>query len=307
MCTVKCMKRDILVADLRSKGGLSMKTGLLLEGGGMRGMFTAGILDRLMEEGITFDYAIGSSSGGVNVMNFVSGQNGRSRKLMERPKGDNYCGKEELFRTGKFLNLDKMYGTYLYREDLRFDFEAYFASKTKAEYVVSNCHTGKPEYLSEKKDEIRLAEVGKASCSLPLVCGATKLDGKMYMDGSMTDPIPVQHCFDEGCDRVLIISTKGEGMEPSNLGKMGFLMRLLYGKKCKPFIESCKNRLSLYYKQWEQVYELEKAGKVFLMQPQGAVAISHLETDQTKLLALYEEGYAYATQRMDEIKSFVMR
>ena len=282
-----------------------MQVGLLLEGGGMRAMFTAGILDCFMEEGFTFSYAVGSSSGGLNVMNYLSGQRGRSRSLMERPKGDNYCGKEELLRSGKFLNLEKMYGTYMYREDVRFDFDAYFASPTKAEYVVSNCHTGLPEYLSEESDEKRLLEIGKASCSLPFVCGTTKLDGKVYMDGSMTDPIPLQHCFDMGCDRVLMISTKGEGMEPSNIGKWGFFMRLLYGKKCKPFIKACKERLPLYYKQWDFVYEQEKAGKVYLMHPQGAVAIGHLETDQTKLLALYEEGYAYAKEHLEEIKAFL--
>lgn len=282
-----------------------MKTGLLLEGGGMRGMFTAGVLDCFMEEGITFSYAIGSSSGAVNVMNFVSGQKGRSRKLMELPKGDTYCGKEELLRSGKFLNLEKMYGTYMYREDLHFDFDAYFASSTKAEYVVSNCHTGVPEYLSEEKDEVRLAQIGKASCSLPLVCGTTKLDDKVYMDGSMTNPIPLQHCFDIGCDRVLMISTKGEGMEPSNMGKWSFFMRLIYGKKCVPFIKACKNRLPLYFEQWDQVYEQEKAGKVMLMNPQGTVAIGHLETDQTKLFALYEEGYSYAKAHIGEVREFL--
>lgn len=282
-----------------------MRTGIILEGGGVRGMFTAGILDRFMEEGIMFDYAIGSSSGGMNVMNYVSGQIGRSRKLMELPKGDTYCGKREFLKTGRFLNLDKLYGKYMYREDVRFDFDTYFSAAVKAEYVVSNCHTGKPEYLSETKDEIRLSEIGKASCSLPFICREIKLDGNVYMDGSMTDPIPLQHCFDEGCDRVMLISTKGEGMEPSNIGKFGFAMRILYGAKFKPFVQACKNRLPLYYKQWDEVYEQEKNGKVMLLHPQGAVAIGHLENDPVKLCALYEEGYHYASEKMDEIKTFL--
>lgn len=282
-----------------------MKTGILLEGGGTRGMFTAGILDRFMEEGITFDYAIGSSSGGMNVLNFISGQKGRSKKLLDLPKKESYCGKSEILKTGRFLNLDKLYGTLSYREGIEFDFGAYFASPIQGEFVVSNCHTGLPEYLSEEKDEIRLMEICKASSSLPLICSATKLDGNVYMDGSMTDPLPLQHCFDVGCERVLIISTKGEGMEPSNLGKYGFAMRILYGRKFKPFISACKKRLPLYFKQWDMVYEKEREGSVLLMHPQGAMAVSHLETDRNKLMALYEEGYEYAGSRMEEIKAFL--
>lgn len=282
-----------------------MKIGLLLEGGGMRGMFTAGVLDCLMEEGIKVSYAIGSSSGGINVMNYVSGQIGRSKEMILRPKGDRYCGSEEVLRSGQFLNLDKMYGTYFYREDLRFDFESYFNSGIEAEYVVSNCYTGEAEYLSETKDEKRLLEIGKASCSLPFVGKQKKLGESLYMDGSMTDPIPLQHCFDKGCEKVLVLSTKGEGMNPSNLGKFKFFMRILYGKKSKPFVEACGNRLEKYYRQWDFLESRVAEGKVFLVNPQGGVAIKHLETDQEKLSLLYDEGYAYAKSHMAEIKKFL--
>lgn len=282
-----------------------MKTGLLLEGGGMRGMFTTGVLDSFMEAGIEFSYIVGVSSGAVNVMNYISGQKGRSKALMERPKNDQYYGWKEFFRSGKYINFGKLYGEYLYREDLKFDFDAYFKSETVGEYVASNCHTGKPEYLRETKDEKRLASMGEASCSLPFVCRAMKIDNQFYMDGSMTDPLPLKRCYEMGCDKVVIISTKGDGMEPSNLGKYSLAMRILYGKKFVPFIEACKNRLDVYYAQWDYVYAEENAGRVMLMHPQGSVAIGHLDADPEKLRLLYEEGYAYGKEKLEEVKAFL--
>lgn len=282
-----------------------MKSGLILEGGGMRGMYTAGILDCFMEEGITFDYVIGSSSGVCNAVNFVSGQIGRSKKIMLLSKKDSYAGVRELLLHGSFLNLKKLFKIYPYREDLKFDFDTYFTSTIENEFVVSDCHTGKPKYLSEKSDEERLAMLGMASCSLPLISKPVKAEGTYYMDGSMTDPIPLQHTMDKGCERIVLISTKGEGMEPSDMGKYKVAMRILYGKKFVPFITALSNRLDLYYKQWDMVYEKEKEGTLKLLQPQGEVAISHLETDREKLREMYESGYKYGKTKVEEMKQFL--
>ena len=271
----------------------------------MRGMFSAGVLDCFMEEGIEFPYVIGSSSGVCNAMNFVSKQPGRSRDMMLLPKGESYAGVKEFLLHGSFLNLNKMFRQFPYQEKTKFDFDTYFKSPVENEFVVSNCLTGKAEYLSEKSDEDRLATIAISSCSLPMVGKPVKTEGTWYMDGSMTDPIPVQHTLDKGCDRIVLLSTKGEGMDPSDLSKYNWAMRLRYGKKFNPYLAAIKNRLDLYYKQWDMIYDLEKQGKLLLIQPQGDIAISHLETDPVKLKKLYESGYAYGKARLQEIKDFM--
>ena len=121
----------------------------------------------------------------------------------------------------------------------------------------------------------------------------------------MTDPIPVQHTLDKGCDRIVLISTKGEGMDPSDLSKYNWAMRILYGKKVKPFLAAMKNRLNLYYSQWDMIYDLQKQGKLFLIQPQGDVAISHLETDPKLLEKMYDSGYAYGQSILAEVRAFL--
>lgn len=282
-----------------------MKNGLILEGGGMRGMFTAGVLDCFMEEGIVFDYVIGSSSGVCNAMNYVSGQIGRSKNMMLLPKKESYAGVKELLLHGSFLNLKKLFRVLPYNKKTYFDFDTYFTSSIENEFVVSNCLTGKAEYLSEKKDEERLATIATASCALPLVGRPVKTEETWYMDGSMTDPIPVQHTLDKGCDRIVLISTKGEGMDPSDLSKYNWAMRVLYGKKVKPFLAAMKNRLNLYYNQWDLIYDLQKQGTLFLIQPQGDVAISHLETDPKLLEKMYDSGYAYGQSILAEVRAFL--
>ena len=284
---------------------LKVKNGLILEGGGMRGMYTAGVLDCFMEEGIVFDYVIGSSSGVCNAMNYVSGQIGRSRDMMLLPKKESYAGVKEFILHGSFLNLKKLFRILPYQKKTRFDFDTYFTSSIENEFVVSNCLTGKPEYLSETKDEDRLATIATASCSLPVVGRAVKTEDTWYMDGSMTDPIPVQRALDKGCDKVILISTKGEGMDPSDLSKYNWFLRLQYGKKFKPFLEVMKGRLDLYWKQWDMIYDLEKQGRLFLIQPQGELAISHLETDREKLKQMYDFGYAYGKSILEDTKKFL--
>lgn len=282
-----------------------MKNGLILEGGGMRGMFTAGVLDCFMEEGIVFDYVIGSSSGVCNAMNYVSGQIGRSKNMMLLPKKESYAGVKELLLHGSFLNLKKLFRVLPYNKKTYFDFDTYFTSSIENEFVVSNCLTGKAEYLSEKKDEDRLATIATASCSLPLVDRPVKAEDTWYMDGSMTDPIPVQHTLDKGCKKIILISTKGEGMDPSDLSKYNWAMRILYGKKVKPFLDAMKNRLDLYYKQWDMIYDLQEKGTLFLIQPQGDIAISHLETDPDLLEKMYDSGYAYGQKILADVKAFL--
>lgn len=281
-----------------------MKYGLILEGGGMRGAFTAGVLDVFEEEGITFDYACGVSAGAGTLCNFISGQKGRGIEAMLCPRKSSYYGVREFFRSGKFLNLDKLYGKIIY-EDPAFDFDAYFANPTEVETVATNCETGKAEYLKDNKTVESFCNVAKATCSLPIISRPCKFGDNYYMDGSVSDPLPFQRAFDKGCDKVIVLSTKGKGMNPSNLKKYAWLMRLIYPSKFKPLIDAVCVRIPLLEGEYDKVDELCKQGKIMLLHPTGDVAIGHMEKDREKIRALYDEGTNMARKMLPEIKDFL--
>lgn len=281
-----------------------MKYGLILEGGGMRGAFTAGALDVFAEEGITFDYACGVSAGAGTLCNYISGQEGRSIEAMLCPRSSSYYGMREFFRSGKFLNLDKLYGEIIY-EDPAFDFEAYFKNPTEVETVATNCETGKAEYLKDEKTIESFCNVAKSTCSLPIISRPCEFDGKFYMDGSVSDPIPFERAFEKDCDRVIFLSTKGDGLKPSNLKKYAWFMRIIYPKKFKPFIDAVKVRIPLLEAQYEKVDELCSEGKMMMIHPSGKLKVAHMEKDREKIQALYDEGRAKAIEMMPTIKEFL--
>lgn len=283
-----------------------MKYGLILEGGGMRGAFTAGVLDVFAEEGISFDYACGVSAGAGTLCNYISGQEGRSIEAMLCPRGSSYYGIREFLRSGKFLNLDKLYGKIIY-EDPAFDFEAYFKNPTEVETVATNCETGKAEYLKDDKSIESFCSVAKATCSLPIISRPCEMNGKYYMDGSVSDPIPFERAFEKGCDRIIFLSTKGQKMDPSNLKKYAWFMKIIYPSKFRPFIEAVKVRIPLLTEQYRKVDELCKEGKIMMLHPSGDLVIGHMEKDREKIQALYDEGRAKALEMMPEIKEFMSK
>lgn len=280
-----------------------MKTGIVLEGGGLRGAYTAGVLDAFAQNGITFDYGNGVSSGAGTLSNFISGNVGRSRDACLCKQGESYYGFREFLRSGKFMNLDKLFGEYLYKEPA-FDFETYFANPMEREYTATNCVTGKPEYFTDDGTIERYVEINKASCSLPIVSKPVKIGDYFYMDGAVTDPLPVDRAFAKGCDRVIVISTKGPGMEPSELKKYIWFMKIIYPRNFTKFYDAIKVRVPLVLNSYKYVEGLEKEGKALMLHPHN-VAIGHMEKDRDKIKALYDEGYSYTIEHIGEIKQFL--
>lgn len=283
--------------------GVEMKTGIVLEGGGLRGAYTAGVLDAFIENGITFDYGNGVSAGAGTLSNFISGNVGRSKEACLCPRKDSYYGMREFFRSGKFMNLDKLYGEFLYKEPA-FDFDAYFANPMEREYTATNCITGRAEYLTDDGTVERYVQISKASCALPIISRPVIMDDCYYMDGSVTDPLPVGRAFEKGCDKVLVVSTKGPGMEPSDLKKYIWFMKLIYPKNFHRFYEAVKVRVPLVLNSYSNIEILEKEGKALMLHPQK-VAIGHMEKNTDKIKALYDEGYSYTIEHIGEIKQFL--
>ena len=281
------------------------KAGLVLEGGAFRGVFTSGVIDVLLENGIEFDYVVGVSAGAGNGMGYLSHQEGRSRECIKpHDKKYNYYGISQISRSGQLLNLDRMFYDFPLKE-IPYDFEALKNNPTKLELVVSNCETGKAEYHTGRCSKRRYLAFGKASCSIPLLCEPVCVDGQYYLDGSICDSIPIQRALDQGCDRLVVVMTKSVREMPTDYGKgsLGKLMKLRYGKQYPEFYKALCNRTRMYAGQVKLMQQLEAEGKLIVIRPTIA-GIGKFEQDDDKIELFYRNGRREAKKHIKEIRRY---
>lgn len=279
-----------------------MKIGLVLEGGAFRGLFTAGVLDYLMERDIQFQYAVGVSAGAGNQLNFISHQEGRTKAVIQADEENAFFGPRQMRKSKKLLNLDRMFFEFPYNQ-YPYDFEKYENSEVEFEFVVTNCETGKAEYIKKCTNQMKMLTAAKASCSVPILCSPVEIDGNFYLDGSVADSIPVQRAIDAGCDKVFVILTRRIDETPTNYGKMRFIMRP-YKKRYPELYEALMKRTEVYQRQIELLNKLENEGRVFIVRPEMQ-SISKFETDKSKLDEFYQHGYEIMSQKADELKMFM--
>ncbi len=282
------------------------KTGLVLEGGAFRGVFTSGVLDVLMENGIEYDYVVGVSAGAGNGMGYITGQIGRTRNVI-KPKDhkQNYFGLKQLFFNRKFLNLDKMFFEYPYKQ-FPYNFDKFRKSQIQLDVVVANCDTGEAEYYDEREDIDRFLQLGKASCSVPLMCAPVQIGDYHYLDGSICDSIPVQRALDQGCDRLVVVMTKSVTETPTNYGKAKAVMAAMYRRKFPKFYDALLNRTAVYKKELELLNKLEKEGKAIVIRP-DIECIHKFEQDDEKVEEFYQNGRKVAMDKIKILKKFVNR
>ena len=279
------------------------KVGLVLEGGAYRGIFTAGALDLLIDEGIRFPYVVGVSAGSGNAINYIAGQRERTRKVITHENATPYFGLRTLFKTGKLLNLDVMLYTYCYKQ-IPFDFDAYFSSTVEREYTVVCCESGEPEYLTDGGDPDRLLEVCKASCSVPFACKPVELDGRHYLDGSLADSVPFERAFAKGCDRAVVILTRGADDQPTDYSKNKRLAKLFYGKKYPKLYDALMLRFERYEQTMEKLLEQERAGRLLVVRP-AIPTIKHFEGNAEKVRAYYDHGYEQMRAALPALREFL--
>ena len=277
------------------------KTGLVLEGGAQRGVFTAGVLDKLMEEGYHFPYVVAVSAGACNAYSYVSWQKGRTLKCMLPSKDTKYFGAGELIRTGRLMNLEKVF--FKIPKRIPFDFDTFFASEKRMEIVATSVETGKPHYFRVKKCKYRLARMGMASCAMPMIASPVKIAGHAYLDGGVADSIPVARAMEQGCEKAVVVLTRLEGNTPTVSEKMKRFSRR-YFRKNPEFAEVFCRREEIYKEQLDLVEKLEAEGKVFVIRP-TVPTVSRLERDESKLTAFYRHGYETMEKRMDELRAFL--
>ena len=280
-----------------------MKTGLVLEGGAMCGLFTAGVLDVLLDEKISFPYVIGVSSGAGSALGFVSKQKGRTRHVICPDKKESYYGWRTFLRKGKFMDLDKMFFEYPFKQ-YPFDFHVFFNSPTDCEFVLTECENGQVRYFSERSDKKRLLTIGKASCSLPMLSSVVELDGRHYVDGSVADAVPFERAIEQGCDRVVVVLAKSDSAHHTDYTKYRRVMKLLYGKKYPEFLKACMSRLQAYAKQREQLDKLEAEGRAFVIKPL-LPPIGSSEKDKEKIDGYYNHGLEEMKKQLQSLKEFL--
>lgn len=282
--------------------GNDMKTGLVLEGGAMRGMYTAGVLDVFMEQGITFDGVIGVSAGALFGVNLLSKQAGRVIRYNKRFNADpNYLGLRPLLRTGNIVDTEYAYNRVPRTLDV-FDDETYRASDVPFYAVVTNVESGEPEYI--KIDSVfDQMDVLRASGSMPFVSKPVEINGKKYLDGAITDSIPFQKFMEMGYDRLVVVLTKPAGYVKKAMPKL--LTRLVYARSYPEFAKKVRDRHEMYNASIARLGELEQEEKIFVLRPSQHVKISRVEKDSDKLQALYDVGVNDAQERSDQIRQFL--
>lgn len=264
------------------------RTGLVLEGGGMRAIFTVGVLDCFMDRELWFPYTIGVSAGASNGISYASRQRGRSRfsniDLLDKY---NYIGLKHFLRGKGYIDMEYLF--YVYPEKYYpLDYDTYFKSTDRFVMVTSNCLTGKAEYFEEKKDPKRLVDICRASCTLPVLCPVAYVDGIPMVDGGVCDAIPIRRAIDDGFPKNVIILTRNKGYRKKE--KDFWLPGFIYRK-----YPAIREQLRLRYRRYNEVLdyidELEKKGDALVIRPEKKMSVGRTENNPDKLAALYEEGY----------------
>ncbi len=264
-----------------------MKTGLVLEGGAMRGVYTAGVLDVFMENDISFDGIIGVSAGALFGVNFLSKQIGRVIRYNKKfNKDKRYMSMKSFFKTGNFINADYAYGTVPFELDV-FDDETYKDSEVPFYAIMTNIETGKPEYV-QIKSVFEQMDYLRASGSMPFLSKPVEINNKLYLDGAVTDSIPYDFMLKNGYDSLVVILTKPENYIKKPMPKV--MTNLFYQKDYPKFAKRIRDRHKMYNAQMQRLNELEKEKVVKVIRPSQLIKVSRVERDSEKLQNLYMLG-----------------
>ncbi len=280
-----------------------MKTGLVLEGGGMRGVFTTGVLDVLLDEDISFDKCIGVSAGAGHACSFLAKQKGRAFTVnTSYLKDKRYCSIYSLIKTGDMFGAEMIYHT-IPEQFYPVDNDTF--QKSGAEFYVSltNCKTGRAEY-KRIYDLYTDVEYVRASSSLPLLARIVELDGKEYLDGGLTDSIPVKFMVEDmACDKTVVVLTQPKGFVKKQESFLG-LMRRKY-KQYPKLMHAIENRHNMYNETLRLIDKYEAEGKLFVIRPETDLGIGRTEKNLDKLKASHDEGEMVCRKCMDALKKFL--
>ena len=279
-----------------------MKIGLVLEGGGMRGLFSAGVLDALLElKELSVNGIVGVSSGALFGVNYVSKQKERAVRYNKKYADDKrYMGLHSWITTGNAVNKDFAFYELPYKLDV-FDNETFKKAETDFYVVMTNVESGKPEYVLIEDAFVQM-EYLRATSALPFASKIIEINGKKYLDGGISDSIPIDFCESLGYDKIIAVLTRPEGTYKED--KLGFLYKLVY-RKYPNLVNSLLNMATDYEKVLTKIKDLENKGKIFVVRPPEVLKIGRLEKNRDKIQKVYDTGLNTGLKELNNIVKYL--
>lgn len=279
------------------------KVGLVVEGGGMRGVYGCGVLDAFLENSIRFPYGIGVSAGAANLASFVAEQEGRNYRFYTNYAFDErYMSFKNFVTTGSFFGMDYIY-TELTEVVDPINFEKLLNNEMEYYVVAVDALTSKPVYFNKEDVKKHKGDVFKASSAVPAMCKPIEIDGKLYFDGGVSDSIPVKRAIADGCDKIVAVLTRPRGyVKRPEMGKS------IYSEILKDYpaiIKAMNVRHYVYNTTLDYLFKLEEEGKAFIFCPEKSERVNLISRNKEDLVTLYNEGKVYAENKIEELKKFM--
>lgn len=272
---------------------ITSNTGLVLEGGGMRGVFTSGVLDAFMKHEVYFPYVVAVSAGACNGLSYMSHQPRRARwSNIDMLQKYDYISLKSLIVNGSIFDPELIYERFP-NEFFPFDYDAYEKNPATFEVVTTNCRTGRAMYLTERHDHRRLTQLIRATSSLPFVAHITRVDGIPMLDGGIVDSIPILRSIDTGHQENVVVMTRNRGYRSSEPDIK--IPKFLYGEYPRLRV-ALSRRTAAYNEQLDLVERMENWGEIVVIRPQKPLEVGRITEDVAKLERLYEEGFQQGEQ-----------
>ena len=283
---------------------IMVQGGLVLEGGGMRGLYTAGILDYFLDKGLFFKNCYGVSAGAIQCCSYLSKQRGRAARIYINYMPDKrYASFGNLIKEGYYFGKEFSLKTIPYELE-PYDFDTYNQLGCNFIAVATDCKTGEAAYhkIGDMRKDIEMDKLW-ATCSLPLISRMVEIDGGEYLDGGVTDSIPVEKAIEEENDKVVVILTRDASYRKKPASMMG-MFKVKY-RKYPNLIKAMEIRHERYNRTVELIEKLEAEGRIYVIRPKAEIEVGRLEKDTAKLTALYETGYKEAEEYYDGLKRYL--
>ncbi len=280
------------------------QVGIMIEGGAMRSVFAAGVLDYFMEKGIEVPNVLAVSAGAYAGMNYISGQKGRAVEAVIKPlEKEKYMGPATFLRKGTFFDMDYLFEV-VPKKLAPFDFDAFTGSEKKFIINTTDCRTGKSIFHEDFDTEDKFWKICRAANSLPFISRVSRIDNIPMLDGGMADALPVAKALEEGWEKILVILTRKSDYRKKYRHFYMLMIRTLY-RRYPAFVRTVAGRAQKYNECLMEIEEMEKQGKALVLRP-SRLAISNNESNVDVLMDYYQHGYEEAMGREKEICDFLM-
>ena len=281
-----------------------LKGAMCLEGGSLRGLFTAGVLDALLDNEVYIEYVNGVSAGSMNGMNYISRQRGRSKRINLKYLHDKrYISYKNMFKSRQIFNFDFLFDDISNKYDI-FDWESFNDKAKKYEVVATDVITGESKFFDKNICSDIISAV-KASASMPVMSKMIDVEGRKYLDGGISTSIAYKRAFDVGYSKAIVVLTREEGYRKKPVNKINESIYKRYFKPLPNLVEKLMTVPERYNKMQEEMEELAKEGKLLIIRPQNKVTVQRLEHSSVKLEKLYNEGYEVGSKNIENIKNFI--